>query len=62
MPIIIVELLEGRTTEQKSRLAKAIANSVAEALEISKDQIDIVIHDIPKTNIAKAGILASERK
>lgn len=60
MPIITVEMVEGRTLEQKKAMAEAITRSVSEICKCPEEAVTIVIHDMPKTNIAKAGKLLSE--
>jgi len=62
MPIVIVEFFEGRTTEQKIRLAKAITDAMVEIAGAKAENVTIIFHDLPKTNIAKAGVLGSEQK
>lgn len=60
MPIITVEMLEGRTLEQKKAMVEAITKSVSEICNCTRESVTIVIHDMPKTNIAKGGKLMSE--
>jgi 4-oxalocrotonate tautomerase len=59
MPVVIIEMWEGRTIEQKKKLAEGIT-SVMTNLGISKDAIQIIIKDNPKHNWATGGKLASE--
>ncbi|NLC76363.1 MAG: 4-oxalocrotonate tautomerase [Clostridia bacterium] len=60
MPIITVEMLEGRTLEQKRAMVEAVTKSVCETCNCPKEAVTIVIHELPKTNIAKEGKLLSE--
>jgi len=62
MPIIRIDLLEGRTIEQKKKLAEAITTVVMEILGVERNIVTIIFNDLPKTNLAKGGILASEIK
>jgi 4-oxalocrotonate tautomerase len=61
MPIVIVEFFEGRTSEQKARLAKAITDAMVEIAGAKAENVTVIFHDLPKTNVAKAGVLASEQ-
>jgi len=61
MPFIQVHLLEGRTDEQREKLAKAITDAVVEILGVSKDVVWITFHDIPKTHWSTGGVLRSKR-
>lgn len=61
MPIIRIDFLEGRTIEQKKKLAEAITADVTKILGVKKEVVIIMFNDLPKTNLAKGGILASEQ-
>jgi 4-oxalocrotonate tautomerase len=60
MPIVTVQMLEGKTHEQKVRLAKAITNSIAEICDVNKDVIQVIFADIPITEYVKGGSPATE--
>jgi len=62
VPVVTIELFEGRTAEQKSRLSRAITDDMIQILEVQEESVIIVFHDLPRTNFAKSGVLASERK
>ena len=59
MPVVIVEMWEGRTVEQKKQLAEGIT-SVMTKLGIPPEAVEIIIKDNPKHNWAKGGKLATE--
>ncbi len=61
MPTIRVELLEGRTPEQKTALVKALTKAVVESLGSKPDSVDVVLFDIPRQNWATGGVPWSER-
>lgn len=60
MPHIIVKLWLGRNDEIKSKLAKRIANAVAEELELDMGDVSVAIEEIPREEwgekVYKAGI------
>ena len=60
MPVVIVEMWEGRTIDQKRQLAEGITASF-EKIGTPKEAVHIIIKDIPKHNWAHGGKLASER-
>ena len=62
MPIIHVHLFEGKTIDQKRKLAVAMTEAVVKSLDTKPESVRILIHDVPKHNLAVAGVLASERK
>ena len=59
MPVVIVEMWEGRTIEQKKQLDEGITTSF-EKIGVPKEVVQIIIRDIPKHNWATGGKLASE--
>ena len=59
MPVVIVEMWEGRTVEQKKKLAEGITSSMTD-IGIPAEAVQIIIKDNPKHNWAIAGKLASE--
>lgn len=61
MPTIRVELLEGRTPEQKTALVKALTQALVESLGSKPESVDVVLFDIPRQNWATGGVQWSER-
>lgn len=62
MPYIHVHMLEGRTQEQREKLAKAITDAAVEILKVDKESVWIEFSDMPKTHFATGGILRSSKK
>jgi 4-oxalocrotonate tautomerase len=60
MPTIHVEMFEGRTTEQRRKLAKELTEGTCRALGVTPDTVQIILTDIKKENWAEAGKLFSE--
>jgi 4-oxalocrotonate tautomerase len=60
MPTYHVEMLEGRTLEQKKKLVEAITRVSVEILGGQPGSVDILITDIPPQNWATGGKLWSE--
>jgi len=61
VPFIQVHMVEGRTQEQREKLAKAITDATAEILKVNKEDIWIEFNDMPKTHFATGGILKSKK-
>ena len=59
LPVVIVEIWEGRTDEQKEKLIKGIFKAFEE-IDIPPEALNIIIHDIPKTNWGMRGGQASK--
>lgn len=54
MPTYHVEMLEGRTLEQKQKLVEAITRVSVEVLGGSPDSVDVLIVDVKRENWATA--------
>lgn len=59
MPLVIVEMYEGRTIEQKKQLVKDLTGAVTK-LGVPAEAVQVLIRDVPKHNWAAGGKLASE--
>ncbi|MFC2062381.1 2-hydroxymuconate tautomerase [Chloroflexota bacterium] len=59
MPVVIVEMWEGRTVEQKKKLAEGITSAFTQ-VGVPAEALHIIIKDNPKHNWASGGKLASE--
>jgi 4-oxalocrotonate tautomerase len=62
MPTIRVELMEGRTPEQKKNLVKALTSAVVETLGSKAESVDVVLYDIKRSDWATGGELWSDKK
>lgn len=60
MPIIQVQLMEGRQKGKISELIANITDTVSETIEAPKDTIRVIVTEIPKTHWGKGGIPISE--
>ena len=59
MPVVIVEMWEGRTIEQKKQLVEGITSSFGK-IGVPPEVVQIIIKDNPKHNWGRGGKLASE--
>lgn len=59
MPVVIVEMWEGRTLEQKRQLIEGITEDFVK-IGTSRETVQIILKDNPKCNWAIAGKLSSE--
>lgn len=62
MPTLRVELMEGRTPEQKKALVEALTRAVCDTLGSKPESVDILLYDIQRQNWATGGVLWSERQ
>jgi 4-oxalocrotonate tautomerase len=61
MPFIEIHHLEGRTEEQRERLAKAITDAVSEIFNVPKEAVWIKFSEMPKDHFATDGKLWSRK-
>lgn len=62
MPIVQIELLEGRTVEQKRALVKEVTNAICKTLNAPPEAVRIILRDMKFENFANAGVLRSDQK
>jgi 4-oxalocrotonate tautomerase len=62
MPTLRVELMEGRTPEQKKELVKALTQAVVDTLGSKPESVDILLYDIQRHDWATGGVPWSERQ
>jgi 4-oxalocrotonate tautomerase len=60
MPIINVQMIEGRPKEKVAEVIQNITDTVAETLDAPKETIRVIVTEIPKTHWGKAGKPMSE--
>lgn len=57
MPIVQIEILEGRTVEQKRALVKEVTAAICKTINAPPEAVSIIIRDMKTENYAKAGVL-----
>ena len=60
MPTYHIEMMEGRTSEQKKKLVEEITRVTVEVLGSAPESVDILITDVKRENWATGGRLWSE--
>jgi 4-oxalocrotonate tautomerase len=60
MPNITVELLAGRSLEQRKAFARAVADNAVEILGARLQDVRMVFTEITADDVANGGVLASE--
>jgi 4-oxalocrotonate tautomerase len=62
MPLIQVNMLEGRPPEKVKELIENITDTVSETLGAPKQSVRVLVTEMPKTHWGIAGVPASEKK
>jgi 4-oxalocrotonate tautomerase len=61
MPVVTVQLWEGRTVEQKRALTRAITDAMVEHAGARPDGLHVILQEYSRENWARAGVLGVDR-
>jgi 4-oxalocrotonate tautomerase len=62
MSHVQITWVEGRTLEQKRKVAERITAALIEDGKAKRENIHVSFHDVPSTNYAEAGVLVVDQK
>lgn len=62
MPLIHVNMIEGRSREKVTEVIENITTTVAETLDAPVETIRVLVTEVPSTHWGIAGTPASERR
>ena len=60
MPFISVEILEGRTREQRREFAEAVTEAAIKSLGAQRERVRIRFIDLHPDDLARGGVLMSD--
>jgi 4-oxalocrotonate tautomerase len=60
MPIVTINILEGRSKEQKKELIKNVSAAVSETIAAPPETIRVIINEMPYDNYGLAGLPIKE--
>jgi len=60
MPVIHIQMMEGRSEEKVKRLIADVTETVSSALEIAPERVRVLVSEFPKTRWGIGGVQASE--
>ena len=61
MPIVQIDLIEGRTVEQKRELVKRVTEAIYETAACPTSAVTIIMRDMPKENLGQGGKLRADQ-
>ncbi|HET7579206.1 MAG TPA: 4-oxalocrotonate tautomerase [Bacillales bacterium] len=61
MPIINIQVLEGRPEEKIEELIKNVTDTVSETLDAPKENVRVLVAEMPKTHWGIGGVSASKK-
>jgi len=59
MPIVEITLIEGRSHEQKAKLAAKVTDAVIDSIGAPRESIRVILREIPSHHFAVGGVLKS---
>jgi len=62
MPVVRIELWEGRTLEQKDKLIRKVTDAVVKSLKIKPQQVIVILNEVSKDHWGVGGERSSKRK
>jgi len=62
MAVVIVEMWDGRTVEQKRKLVEAITAAMKEHCGVGGEHLHVIIHDVPRESWGRDGKLTIGEK
>ena len=62
MPHVQITWVEGRTVEQKQKIAERITAVLIEDGKAKRENIHMSFHNVPASNYAEAGVLVVDQK
>lgn len=60
MPVVIINMLEGRSKKMKRELIKRVTEAVVESLKVKPENVRVIINEVSKDNFAVAGLPIEE--
>ena len=60
MPLVKIDMWEGRSEETKEKLIRNVSDTVARTLDISLDHVAVILYDVPKSNWGIKGVPSSK--
>lgn len=60
MPFAQINILEGRSEEQKRAVIEKVTQALVEALDAPQQAVRVMINEVPKTNWGIGGVSAKD--
>lgn len=62
MPIVQIDMLQGRTVEQKREMVKKLTDVIVETANCPPQAVTIVIREMSEENLGTAGMLRVDKQ
>ena len=60
MPVITIQLLEGRSLDQKRELAKVVSEAVSRIAKTPLEGVHVIFENVPRTDWGRGGVLFAD--
>ncbi|MCP4597384.1 2-hydroxymuconate tautomerase [Neptuniibacter sp.] len=61
MPIVQVNMMSGRTADQKEKMIRKVTDAVMEAIDAPEQNVTVIINEIPKSEFGIGGLSADKQ-
>ncbi|HZU65206.1 MAG TPA: 2-hydroxymuconate tautomerase [Novosphingobium sp.] len=61
MPIVQVNLIQGRSEEQKSAMIREVAHAISQTLDAPIDTVRVMINELPSSNWGMGPVTAKSK-
>ncbi|MCC0567334.1 4-oxalocrotonate tautomerase [Brevibacillus borstelensis] len=61
MPIVQIQVLEGRDKQQIARLIASVTEAVVASLEVKPEQVRVLVSEVPPTHWGVGGVTKEEQ-
>ena len=62
MPLVQITMLQGRTTEQKRKIAERITETMVEEADARREAIVVAFLEVSKESYASGGVLMADKQ
>jgi 4-oxalocrotonate tautomerase len=62
MPLIQVTMLQGRTVEQKRKIAQRITDTMVEEAGARREAVIVAFHEVSRESFASGGVLMVDKQ
>lgn len=62
MPVVRIDLWEGRTLEQKDALIREVTDAIVKSIGVKPDEVVVILNEVSKDHWGVGGHRSSKRK
>ena len=62
MPLVQITMLEGRTADQKRKIAQRITDTMVEEAGARREAVIVAFHEVSRESYASGGVLMADKQ